>query len=112
LSRITSEVEELPRDEDDVILPAELTEDEIRMNNANELRGPTSEHDESYASLSDRSKKLLLGMDTNIIVCKKCLERTRFVGKKAYEIHCSEMHDTSRSADIDANDEVREGKVR
>jgi len=112
LSRITSEVEELPRDEDDVILPAELTEDEIRMNDANELRGPTSEHDESYASLSDRNKKLLLGMDTNIIVCKKCLERTRFVGKKAYEIHCSEMHHTSRSADIDANDEVREGKVR
>jgi len=75
-------------------LPSNLQEHELDINENAALRGPTNTQHDDYDSLSEESKKLLLGMHTKIVACPCC--QMRFVGTGACRIHCYDAHDLSK----------------
>lgn len=110
VERETSSVVELPHDEDGVLLPATLTEDEVEINGIVALRGPTITTHKDYAALSEEDKLLFLGMDNKIYACPHC--SMRLAGFNAFQIHCHETHEEVVAADLDGQAETTVAKVR
>jgi len=110
VERETSSVVELPHDEDGVLLPATLTEDELEINGTVALRGPTTTTHKDYAALSEEDKSLFLGIDNKIYACPHC--SMRLAGFNAFRIHCHETHEEVIAADLDGKTETTVAKVR
>ena len=95
-------VDQTPRDDEGDIIPAELQDFELKMNQNVSLRGPTDPNNIHYAALR--------GMNTDIVACPLC--RQRFLGLTSYKIHCQEIHSASIVAELDGGEETTRATVR
>ena len=88
---------------------ADLTEEEVEINNNESLRGPTNSNHKDFDALSDKSKQLLTDMDTKIVVCPHC--SMRCVGRGTFNIHAHESHQIF-CAELDGNEQTMVATVR